>query len=132
MPGLPANPVAAVLVILILVLFGSGAGGSVVALRKDKRQAERDEVDLTQLVRHVATQTIQELSDRVERLQNELDTVRQQSMRDIVEERNRSDKEIRDVSWKLNKRIAQLENSIRRMPGGIVPPWLEDTPPGGV
>lgn len=141
MTGLPTNPIAAVLVALILILFGSGAGGAVLALRKDKRQADKDEVDLTELVRSVASKTIQELSERVEKLQRELDTVRQQSVRDLLEERaradrqikeerERSDKEIQEVSWKLNKRIAQLENAIRRMPGGIVPPWLEDTPPG--
>lgn len=132
MGGLPENPIAAVIVVLILVLFGTGAGGAVVALRKDRRQADRDEIDLTQLVREVATAQIRALSDRVEKLQSELDTVRTQSVRDMRAERNRADTEILLVSTRLNKRIAQLENSIRRIPGGIVPPWPEDTPPRGV
>lgn len=129
---LPTNPVAAVLVIAMVVLFGSGAGGAVVALRRDRRQGNREEVDLTDLVRVVAERQIKNLSDRVEKLQEELDTVRRQAVRDIEEERRRSDQEIKDVSWRLNKRIAQLENAIRRMPGGVVPPWLDDTPPGGM
>jgi hypothetical protein len=142
MPGLPTNPWAAVFVIAMTVLFGTGTGGAFIALRKDNRQADREEVDLTQLVKKVAADTILELTQRVESLQTELNTIRRQAADDlrsereradqaIREERERSDLELQVMSSKLNRRIAQLEAAIRRLPGGQVPPWPGDTPPEG-
>lgn len=74
------NPIAAIIGLALVILLGSGGGGALVALRKDTRAADRDEIDLTALVKGVAADTIgdmrrdiEELRGRVNTLERELD-----------------------------------------------------------
>lgn len=143
---LPDNPIAAVIVAALFILLGGGAGGAFVALRKDRRQGDKDEVDLAELVRVVAGRQISDLDARVAKFQEELrianerhalevsalqeqvNKARDKAREDVTNERERSDREIDALRTRMYKRINQLEDAIRAIPGGVVPPWpKEDT-----
>ena len=72
---LPDNPVAAVAVVLLLVLFGVGGGGAIVALRRDDRAGKKDEIDLTELMRRVAADTIRDMREQLDDLREERDVL---------------------------------------------------------
>jgi hypothetical protein len=91
--SLPDNPFAAVVVALLVILFGVGGGGAVLALRRDERQSKKDEVDLTELMRRVAADTISDLQHQLEESREE---------RDVLTIRIR----------RAEKRIATLENQL--------------------
>lgn len=73
--ALPDNPLAAVFVALLVILFGAGGGGAILALRRDERQSKKDEVDLTELMRRVAADTITDLREQLETSRDERDVL---------------------------------------------------------
>jgi len=78
------NPVAAVIALVLCLLLGAGGGGAVVAIRRDIRQASRDEVDLTTLVKSVAAETIGDLRRDVDELRGRLGVVERELDRAYV------------------------------------------------
>lgn len=78
------NPIAALIALALCIFLGAGGGGAVVALRRDVRQAERDEVDLTALVKGVAAETIGDLRKDIDDLRGRVGTLERELDRAYV------------------------------------------------
>jgi hypothetical protein len=118
-PGLSTNnPVAVVVVALAILFLGVGGRGALIALRKDRREAEADQLTLTDLMRATAADTVRGVREEMDEMRRRYDDRISEISRDLNRERSNSAAEIH----RLNVRIAQLEEVIRTM-GGTVPPW---------
>lgn len=102
------NPIVAVVVILLMVLLGWGGKGYWLNLRKDKREAADDEVDLTAAVRKVARTEIAAVAKRAAEDRRYYDEQLRMARRDI---------------GRLEGRVSQLTQLIREA-GIEVPAWL--------
>lgn len=94
------SPVVTLILGLVFILIGGGAGGFVVALRKDKARGKTDDVSILQEVRKVAREAVAEVSA------------------DLRTERRRTNR--------LEERIEQLTDILRDK-GIAVPAWLPMT-----
>lgn len=90
------SPVVTVILGLVFILIGGGAGGFVVALRKDRTRGKTDDVSILNEVRKVAREAVAEVS------------------KDLRAERQRTDR--------LERRVEQLTDILRDK-GIRVPPW---------
>lgn len=90
------SPVVTLILGLVFILIGGGAGGFVVALRKDKARGKTDDVSILNEVRKVAREAVAEVSA------------------DLRTERQRTDR--------LERRVEQLTDVLRNK-GIRVPPW---------
>lgn len=121
MPPLPDNPLAAVVVALLFLLIGGGSGGAIVAIRKDARSGDREDVDLTRLVKEVAADTISDLRAEVQAGRRE-STETITTLRAEVSGYRAEVHVMRSTTARYEGRVIQLEGVIRGM-GGTVPPW---------
>lgn len=118
-PGLSTNnPVAVVVVALAILFLGIGGRGAWLALRKDRREAEADQLTLTDLMRAAAADTVRGVREEMDEMRRRYDARITDIQSDLSRERANSAAEVR----RLNARISQLEQIIRDM-GGRVPPW---------
>lgn len=90
------SPVVTLILGLVFMLIGGGAGGFVVALRKDRARGKTDDVSILNEVRKVARDAVAEVSE------------------DLQHERQRTDH--------LEGRVEQLTQVLRDA-GLDVPPW---------
>lgn len=126
MPELSTNnPIAVVVVALAMLVLGVGGRGAWIAIRKDRRDAEADELTLTDLMRAAAADTVKSVREDMDEMRRRYDERITELSAELSRERTHSDDEIR----RLNRRVAQLERALRQA-GAIVPPW-DDTPAGG-
>lgn len=107
---LPEDPIARLLGLVLLVVFGYGGKGFIIALRKDRRDEDRDDIDLLELVRKMTAEELKKYRDELElekakviELQKEMDHIR----KDLTSMRIRE---------------SQLANAITAN-GGTVPEW---------
>lgn len=102
----PSNPIARLILLSILILFGWQSKGVVKAWREDKRTAAHDEVDLVQMVEDLT-------SGKLRQMQSDLDEERR--ARQALERR----------ALRLERRVGQLELYIeaKELP---VPDWPKD------
>ena len=91
------SPVVTLILGLVFILIGGGAGGFVVALRKDRARGKTDDVSILNEVRKVAREAVAEVS------------------KDLQAERRRTDR--------LEGRVEQLTQVLRDA-DLTVPPWL--------
>lgn len=118
-PGLSTNnPVAVVVITLAILFLGIGGRGALIALRKDRREAEADQLTLTDLMRATAADTVRGVREEMDELRRRYDERITDIQKDLTRERANYSAEI----YRLNARIAQLEQIIREM-GGTVPAW---------
>lgn len=127
MTGLSTNnPIAVVVVALAMLFLGVGGRGAWIALRKDRREAEADQLTLTDLMRAAAADTVKGVREEMDEMRRRYDERIGGLERELARERNYSSSEMN----RLNNRVAQLERVIREM-GGTVPPWPRTSSRGG-
>lgn len=63
------NPIVTLILGLVFVLIGSGGGGYIVALRKDKRRGRNDDVKIMDEVRRIAREELRTQRRRTDRLE---------------------------------------------------------------
>jgi hypothetical protein len=110
-----------------MLFLGVGGRGAWIALRRDRRDAESDELTLTDLMRAAAADTVKSVREDMDEMRRRYDERITELSNELREERRHSDDEVA----RLTRRIAQLERALRRA-GAIVPPWEDETPPRGV
>lgn len=71
--AMPENPVAYIIALGLILLMGWGGRGFFSAMKEQKREDSKSDIDLTALVRKVAAETIQELQCKVASLERSRD-----------------------------------------------------------
>lgn len=123
------SPITTIVVALISALIGTGAGGFIVAWRKDSRQvpideaaARRAKLDVTDLIEKLSARTVARAVAQLEEQERESDR-KLKEMQAVAElHMHEQDERHGAEITKLHRRVTQLEQSMRD--GGLtVPPW---------
>lgn len=91
---------------LALLLIGGTGGGFIIAWKKDNRIADKDEIAITDLIRTVASKTVEDLRQELHTRQKEWDKERKE-LRDRLEDETAANEAIQ---WALAHKVWMAQN----------------------